>query len=159
MGLVINDVTGGIPHMPPAATGPTLEQDTQSTPDPQEPFVFYQPQYHNGLLTASERLNERRIRMAMMAYGENSNNLIKQSPARLRELLRESQAHADRIGMDIGIGTDIYVKHEELALIAELICLRETYAEKLVAYCKQRVSPSADYTDTMSSLVHFNNRP
>lgn len=144
--------------MPPVVTEQSWAQDTSPPPIPQEPFVFYRPQYHNGLLNNAERLNERRIRMAMMAHGDGPSSICKLSPARLRELMAESQARADSAGMDAGVRNEIYVKHEELEHVAELIYFRETYADKLVAYCHQKVQPRMEITVPSVGVVDLNKK-
>ena len=143
--------------MPPAATVRATGQTTSPKPEA-ELFIFFQPQYHNGLLTPTERLNERRIRMALAAHGDSVTSIVKQSPTCLRKLLRESHERANGASVSEGIDSEIYVKHEEIELIAELICLRETYADKLVAYCQQKIHPRCEYGDTTHPLVDLNKK-
>lgn len=145
--------------MPAPATDQTWDQDTHPPPLMQDPFVFYQPQYHNGLLNASERLNERRIRMALMAYGDGQDSLVKLSPERIYAVLRGSLMLTGDDGEFDPLRTQDYEKHEEIVLIHGLISFRATYADKLVAYCHQKIHPRNEIAEAGSTLVDLNKKP
>lgn len=144
--------------MPPSVSNPTSDQDTHPPPLVQEPFVFHRPQYHNGLLTTAERLNERRIRMAMLAHGDGPDCLVRLSPERLRQELQLTHAVADSAVGHCSDEEAVFIAHEELQSIADLIFFRESYIDKLEAYCRQKVTPKVDYDNTSSTMVDFNKK-
>ena len=145
--------------MSPPAADQNKDHAAFSPSDPSDNFTFYRPQYHNGLQNCAERLNERRIRMAILAHGDGPDSIVRQSPSRLRELLRASQVQVDATGMLEGMRDGIYGKHEELESVAELILFRETYFDKLLMYSQQKVQPNHEVPVTGSSLVDLNNKP
>lgn len=145
--------------MPPPGSDQTRDQAVLSSSDSSDTFKFLLPQYHNGLLNCAERLNERRIRMALLAHGDGANSIVRQSPSQLRELLSASQQQVDTTGTLEGMRDGIYVKHEELESVAELIFFRETYADKLVIYSQQKVQPNHEVPIVGAAMVNLNDKP
>lgn len=144
--------------MPPPDADQAWAQNTSPPPLSLNSFVFLRPQYHNGSLSASERLNERRIRMALMAHGDGPDSLVKLSPQYLHDLLRGSQQLIDGCGEFDPSRTIRYEKHEEIESVYELIRFREAYMDKLIAYCQQKIHPRTELVETGPTLVDFNKK-